>query len=91
MPAPSETWCPVYAKDEHELIVLHPTFVADNEDDAWKIGMGSMLVECVLWQVKYLRVQRIDMANTPHVVADLGGTRVALIAGPSLVEAGASA
>ena len=78
----AETWCPVYEKDGHEMIVLLPSFVADNEDDAWKIGMGSMFVECVLWGVKYLRTQRIDMKNTPHQPADLGGTPVAIIAGP---------
>lgn len=78
----AETWCPVYEKDGHELIVLHPSFVADNRDEAWEIGMGSMLVECVLWGVKYLRVQQIDMKNTPHHPADLGGMPVALIAGP---------
>ena len=84
-----KTFCPVYEKDGHELIVLTKDFVADNHEEAWKIGMGSMLVECIILGMKYKEVREIDTEHLPHRKATLGGLPVALIAGPAFDEVAA--
>jgi len=75
-------WCPIYEKDGNELIVLSPDFRADNEETAKQIGLGSMLVECIVWGMKYLRVQGINRELFPHVKAQLNRCPVAIISGP---------
>lgn len=79
-------WCPVYEKDGNEFVILAADFRADSEDDAWKIGMGSMLVECVLWQMKYKRVTPLNRKMFPHRKATIQGCPVAIIAGPHFNE-----
>lgn len=80
-------WCPVYEKDGDEMIFLRSDFRADDEDTAWKIGLGSMLVECILWGIKYKRVIGINRENFPHRKASIAGYPVAIIAGPHFDEA----
>ncbi len=82
MPETTATFCPTYEKDGNEFIVLTESFVADNHEDAWKIGLGSMLVECILLGMKYKDVREIDRENFPHRKANVGGLPVAVFAGP---------
>lgn len=88
IPAPVTDFCPVYEKDGNEFIVLMNDFRADDEETAWQIAMGSMLVECVLWGCRYAkRIVSIDRSNFPHRNADLAGVPVAIITGPYFEEA----
>lgn len=82
-PAPATpTFCPTYEKDGNEFIVLTESFVADNHEDAWKIGLGSMLVECILLRMKYTAVREIDREHFPHARATINGLPVAVFKGP---------
>lgn len=79
-------WCPVYEKDGNEFVILAPDFRADDEETAHRIGLGSMLVECVVWQMKFARVQGVNAKHLPHRAAEIQGCPVAIIAGPYFEE-----
>lgn len=76
-------YAPVFKKGDDEFIVLTQEFVADDEETAWQIGIGASLIELVLWGARRAnRIAEILDGNIPHFPANLGGTPVALIAGP---------
>jgi hypothetical protein len=77
-----QAFVPIYSKDGNEFAILQEDFVAHTEEDAQKIGLGTMLVECILMGMKFERVQEIDTKRLPHIPAMLGNYRVAIIAGP---------
>lgn len=76
------TFCPVYLKDGNELIVLLKSWTAPEEEDAYKIALGSMLVECILYGMKFKEVRSIDVNNLRHYQTKLGDVPVAIISGP---------
>jgi len=76
-------FAPIYEKDGNELFLPIEGFFADDEETARRIGWGSMLVECVLMRMNYTgKILSFDPHNQPHVAAKVGGTPVAIIAGP---------
>ena len=81
LPCPTD-WCPVYEKDGNEFVILSSDFRADDEETAHKIGLGSMLVECILWQMKFVRVTPLNRKLFPNRKASIQGCPVAIIAGP---------
>lgn len=83
----STQYAPVFEREGNRLIFLHESFVADTEEDAWKIGLGASLVECVLYGVRptHESVAIVD-GNIPHFPAKLGQMPIALISGPMFDE-----
>ncbi len=76
-------FAPVFSKDGHEFIVTESAFVADNEQTAREIGLGAMLVECIILGMAYTkRTLEFDPENTPHIRAEIGPLVVAVISGP---------
>lgn len=89
--ATTKVFVPIYKTDDgHTIFFASKRFCADTYDEAYIIGLGSMIVECVLLHLHFERVEEIDMVNTPHVPATLGLGRVAIIAGPLFDEAAAA-
>lgn len=85
--AEAQTFAPVFEKDGNEFIVCHTDFVADNEETAREIGLGAMLVECILLGMKSSgRVLAFDAKRLPHVPARLGFYDIAIVAGPAFDE-----
>ena len=79
---------PVFEQDGNKFFVVHPDFVGSDEDEAMEIGYGSMLVECILMDMKFtFTVKEIDAENIPHVKANLGNCTVAVFEGPLFQEA----
>ena len=83
----STQYAPVFEREGNRLIFLHESFVADTEEDAWKIGLGASLVECFLYGVKptHESVAIVD-GQIPHFPAHLGRMPVALLSGPMFDE-----
>ena len=80
----TKTFVPIYEKDEDKFFIIAPDFVGKSSEEARQIGLGSMLVECILWGIDYTgEVREIDPDNIPHRKASLGtvGT-VGVISGP---------
>lgn len=48
----SKQYAPIFNKDGDQFLFLGEDWCADNEHDAWKIGIGG-LVECVLLQATF--------------------------------------
>jgi hypothetical protein len=47
-----------------------------------QIGWGTMLVECVLLKMKFTNeVKEIDVANIPHIAAELNPYHVGIVEG----------
>jgi hypothetical protein len=89
--ATTKVFVPIYkTEDGHLLFFPCKAFCANTYDGAFQIGLGSMIVECVLLRLHFERVEEVDMANTPHVRARLGLSGVAIIAGPLFDEAAAA-
>ena len=79
-------YCPVYEKEGNRLIVVTEEFVGKDEEQAKHIGWGSMLVECILMEMKYTGdIINID-GEIPHIAANLGGVPVAILSGPAFDE-----
>ncbi len=45
-------WTPIFEKDGREFVVPYANMVGDSEDEAWEIGLGTMLVEGILMGFK---------------------------------------
>lgn len=73
---------PVYTKDGNEFILPYSGQLFDTEDEAWKVGLGTSLVEGVLDGYRHHRTMEIDPDNLPHIKARLGAADVCIIAGP---------
>lgn len=82
-------WVPIYEKDGNKLVIAHSQFAGEDEEEANRIGLGSMFVECILLGMKFTgEVREIDTENLPHVKATLGPYyAVCIIEGPMFQEA----
>ena len=76
-------FAPVFEREGNRLIILHQDWVADDREGAWQIGLGTQLVECILYGIKNTHdVVEIVDGQIPHFPAKLGAFSVALISGP---------
>ena len=77
-------YCPVYKKDEDKFIIKLEDFVGKDHEEAMKIGWGSMLVECVLWNIDFTnQVIEVDPKNFLNAPGTLGDqVPVAFFEGP---------
>lgn len=77
-----KTIAPIFTKDDNELFILCPDFVAETKDEAMRIGWGAAL-EWILFGMKFTdSVLEIDVSNIPHAKAFLGPWDTAIISGP---------
>lgn len=76
-------YCPVYEKDNNFFIIAHSDYIAKTKEDGYKIGVGTIPVECVLFNFKFTeKVLKVDTSEgLPHVAAKSGKTDILLIAG----------
>jgi hypothetical protein len=85
-----KVWVPTYTKDGHRLIIPSKAFQATTKDDAGFIGLGSMLVECIILGMKFDgmdKVMEIDTEHFPHTKAYLGNVPVLIFEGPEFDKA----
>jgi hypothetical protein len=82
-------WAPVYEDVKgNQMIILNSHYVGETKEEADRIVIGTMLVECIILRIKAVRVQEFDLDNLPHLEAYLpnhGGhfpIKVAVIGGP---------
>lgn len=60
-------YCPVYEIDNNKFIIAMENFVGEDHAEAMKIGWGSMLVECVFWNINFTNeVIKVDPENFLH-------------------------
>jgi len=78
---------PIFKKDGNRFFILIEEFVGKDELEATQIGLGAMLVECVICRMSFTgEVQEINLKNTPHALAQLGPLPVAIVSGPAFDE-----
>ena len=78
---------PIFEKEGNKFFILTEEFIGKDKLEATQIGIGAMLVECIICGVTYIsEVREIDPKNTPHLVAKLGPLPVAIISGPIFDE-----
>lgn len=73
---------PIFEKDGNRFVVGHPDFGGADEDEAWEIGCGAALVECILWGARFTGKTLDATDNIMAVKTTLGRTRIAVISGP---------
>jgi len=74
---------PIFEKEGNRFFIPCEEFIGKDELEARQIGLGAMLVECILCGMTYTKeVEEIDPENTPHVTAKLGPLPTAIISGP---------
>ena len=83
---------PVFTRDGNEFIIPARNFVADDEESARMIGLGAMLVECILFGMTWTHRVISVSGPLPHTVGRLVGgglvpLEVAIIAGPMFDDA----
>lgn len=60
-------YCPVYEKDNNKFIIITENFVGEDYEEAMKIGWGSILVECVFWNINFTNEAiEVDPKNFLH-------------------------
>ena len=80
-------YAPIFEQDGNKFFISHVDFVADTEDDAFKIGFGAMFVEGIVFNFKFnSEVRKIDIEHTPHLRARLSNFNVAILEGPMFDE-----
>jgi hypothetical protein len=80
---------PVFEKDGNRLLLCPGRFWVELEEEALRIGYGSVLVECILLGMKFIgEVIEVDPNNTKHVRASIDNVPVAIISGPSFDQVG---
>ena len=79
----SSQWVPVFTKDGNRFLLPHKEMVADNENEAWKIGWGTVLVEGIMLAFKFSgETLEIVDGQLVHVRGQLGLMDVCLLSGP---------
>ena len=75
-------YCPVYEQESNLFIIAHSAYIADNEEDAQKIGIGSM-PECVAFNFNFTKkVMKVNKGEgLEHVRAKLDEIDILLIGG----------
>ena len=46
-------WTPIFQQDAHEFVVPYGSMVADSEEDAFKVAVGTMFVEGIFMNFKH--------------------------------------
>ena len=73
---------PIFEKDGNRFIAPLKGFVGTDETEAWKIGIGASLAECIMWGARFTGDTLELSDDIPYVEASLQGNRVAIISGP---------
>lgn len=81
-------WAPVYEdKRGNRMLLLNSHYMAETEQEAKDIRLGTMFVECIILRLKVLDVQEFDIENTPHIPGFIEHAghfpiKIAVIGGP---------
>ena len=73
---------PIFEKDGNRFIAPYRDFVGKNEKEAWEIGIGASLVECIIWGARFTGDTCPVTDDLRGYEAKLNGATVALISGP---------
>lgn len=46
-------YTPVFLKDGKRIVILDHNYMSNTTEKAWKIGMGSKMVECIKLDMNY--------------------------------------
>lgn len=74
-------YVPVFDKEGNKVVFAYSGWVGKTEDEAWKIGVGS-IVEQVQYGVRFDKVLAIVDKQLEHFETKLGPATVFLIEGP---------
>lgn len=76
-------YAPVFEKNKDQFVVMLDPFIGIDQQDAWEIGIGASIVECVIWGATFTH-KVIDVSNgIMGAEAYLGDVPIVIIAGPT--------
>lgn len=73
---------PIFKKDDKEFFIISPNHLGDTEDEAWKIGIGTQLIDGSMYQFKFTgRTEEVTDFQKVHMPGTLGKLSVGIISG----------